>query len=214
VERSSSRQLALAGVMLGVVALVAVIVLRETPTEVEPSSADERNTDDRKPTLDADERLGVPGPPQPRSRAAQPENGPAADEASRTRVEIRQRLFEDDADTPSSWPSLPSDYIRSEMIRDLGPLVGECMCELHPSEQEIAVALDFTLVSAPEIGGVIEAVEARADNQAAGPLLDCIHESAFSVALPPSSSRGSTKVSLHANSRECDEYRPEQHIEP
>jgi hypothetical protein len=213
VERSSSRQLALAGVMLGVAALVAVIVLREAPVQADPSSADDPNADDRKPTLDADERLGVPGP-QPRFRAAQPEIGPVAGEANGARAEIRQRLFEDDADTPSSWPTLPSDYIRSEMIRDLGPLVGECMCELHPSEEEIAVALDFTLISAPEIGGVIEAVEARADNQAAGPLLDCIHESAFSVALPPSSSRGSTKVSLHANSRQCDEYRPEQHIEP
>lgn len=213
-NQDKRRQLALASVVLGVAALAALIVLRDAPAEANPSSAGDRNADARKPTLDADEHRGAPDPdeaesstvPQARSRAAQPEIGPVAGEPSGARVEIRRRLFEDDADTPASWPSLPSDYIRSEMLRDLGPLVGECMCELHPSEEEIAVALDFTLISAPEIGGVIEAVEARADNQASGPLLECINETAFSVALPPASSRGSTKISLHANSRQCDEY--------
>jgi hypothetical protein len=208
---------ALASVVV-IAALAAAIVLRDPPAEAGPSSpgdrnADERNADHRRPTLDADERPDAPGPdkaetiavPQARARASA-DLGPVAGDASRVRAEIRRRLFEDDADSPSSWPSLPSDYIRSGMIRDLGPLVGECMCELHPSEEDVAIALEFHLISAPEIGGVIEAVEPRDGNQAAGPLLDCITESAFSVALPPASSRGSTRVSLGASTRQCDEY--------
>jgi hypothetical protein len=186
-----------AGVVLGIVALVAAIVLRDDPAEAEPSPTDDRNADNPKPTPHADKPTAAPGPDKA---------GPTAAEPSRDRGEIRRQLFDDEADTPSSWPTLPSDYIRSEMIRDLGPLVGECMCEVHPSEDEVAVLLDFTLISAPEIGGVIEAVEPREGNQAAGPLLECIRESAFSMALPAASDRGSSRISLHASTDQCDEY--------
>jgi hypothetical protein len=186
-----------AGVVLGIVALVAAIVLRDDPAEAEPSPTDDRNADNPKPAPHADKPTAASGPDKA---------GPTAAEPSRDRGEIRRQLFDDEADTPSSWPTLPSDYIRSEMIRDLGPLVGECMCEVHPSEDEVAVLLDFTLISAPEIGGVIEAVEPREGNQAAGPLLECIRESAFSMALPAASDRGSSRISLHASTDQCDEY--------
>jgi hypothetical protein len=191
-----------AGVVVGIVALVAAIVFRDDPAEADPNPADDRNADDRnadnpKPTPDADKPTAAPGSDKA---------GPVAAEPSRDRSEIRRQLFEDEADSPSSWPVLPSDYIRAEMIRDLGPLVGECMCEVHPSKDEVAVLLDFTLISAPEIGGVIEAVEPREGNQAAGPLLECIRESAFSMALPAASVRGSSRISLHASTDQCDEY--------
>jgi hypothetical protein len=183
-----------AGVVVAVAALLLVIVLRDDPADPEPRSTDDRKP---KPTLDAEDRASGPVPDKA---------GPVAAEPSRARGEIRRQLFEDEADDPSSWPVLPSDYIRSEMIRDLGPLVSECMCEVHPSEEAVAVLLDFMLISAPEIGGVIEAVEPREGNQAAGAMLDCIHESAFSMALPPASQRGSTRISLHASTDQCDDY--------
>jgi hypothetical protein len=191
----------LVGAVLAIAAIVLVIVFRDDPTDAEPR-ADDRNPDDRnadtpKPTPDADQPTATPVPDKA---------GPVAGEDSRDRAEIRRQLFDDAADTPSSWPVLPSDYIRAEMLGDLGPLVGECMCEVHPSEDEVAVLLDFTLISAPEIGGVIEAVDPREGNQAQGPLLECIRESAFSMALPAASDRGSSRISLHASTDQCDEY--------
>jgi hypothetical protein len=195
----------LAGAVAGLVALAALFVFRETPADDEPSAAEEHHEDD--PSPDNRTAAREPSPPaKPGEAPAQPVLDPITGTDAGARGEVRRRLLESDDEDPSTWPLLPSDYIRSEMIRDLGPLVGECMCEVHPSEDEVAVALAFTLISAPEIGGVIEAVEPREGNQAAGRLLDCIRESAFSMALPPASSRGTIEVSLHASNRQCADY--------
>lgn len=128
---------------------------------------------------------------------------PALRAALLTRI-VRSWQVMPDAAAPAAQPRLgrlPAEYIRARLREDLIPMATTCYEHLLARSPGARgrVVLEFTLLAAAGVGGVVEDASLRFDGDAASPLAEasfatCLRESAVTVAFAPPEQGGRLTV--------------------
>ncbi len=97
--------------------------------------------------------------------------------------------------------ALDPDYIRSRIQDDLVPMATTCYDQLLTRSPGARgeMAMEFTIVGAPGVGGVVEEAELDCGAAREGPLTEpdfarCIRESLMTVSFQPPDERGRIRV--------------------
>ena len=105
------------------------------------------------------------------------------------------------AAAPPRLGRLPAEYIRARLREDLIPMATTCYEHLLARSPGARgrVVLEFTLLAAAGVGGVVEDASLRFDGDAASPLAEpsfatCLRESATTVAFAPPEQGGRLTV--------------------
>ncbi len=146
------------------------------------------------------------------ARAADPQAAPTAPRLDKEqRAQLLQRITQarpQPAAAPAGnhaagsvppAPLLDQDYIRAQ-IQTIMPLVKECYDNALTAKPELQgkLVVDFTIIGAPDIGGLVEnsTINAAQSTIADPGMRECVQETMYAAQFPAPPNDGEVKVSL------------------
>ena len=103
-----------------------------------------------------------------------------------------------DAPAPRSLPPLSRKYIKDAIAEQLVPVARECYESALEDEPELEgkLVVEFMIVGAEEVGGIVESALISPSSTLHNPFLsDCMRESVMAVTFEPPEDGGQVKVS-------------------
>lgn len=155
---------------------------RQAPAPAEPERGDELRSPDSPPPNPRD-RAAKPearGEPEPLRRALQlrygtsPSSEPAGADPAKPIV------------PPSSWTSLPEEYVAGILREQLIPVAQSCYEDLAGKGTNGALTLSVAVIGDSEVGGVIDRIDVKdADDAIDAELSECVRQSAYAMEFDP-----------------------------